>query len=151
LLRAARALSVIAIAGWLGSLVLPALSFRFDSERDQVLFGYQVLTSGYFHLIVLEFSWLANFAFWFVVPAIWTRPERRRWLYLGAIVTLLLTAQSVEIFIWDRFFEYPRPYAGYFVWIASNVLVSIGALTVAGFSDSWPRAEIEGKRGTWGN
>jgi hypothetical protein len=131
LLQVARALSIVAIAGWLTSLLLPALSFRFDGEHDQVLEGYKVLWSGYLHLLVLEFSWLANFVFWFVIWRLWNWPNRKRPLLIGGTLLVLLTAQTAEIFIWNRFFQYPKPYSGFYVWVASNVLLAISALTVA--------------------
>jgi len=56
------------------------LSFRFDGEHEQVLRGYAVLASGYMHLLVLEFSWLANFALWGVIWALWRRQVHRRHL-----------------------------------------------------------------------
>ena len=121
------------MVGWLASLALPALSFRFDGERDQILYGYQVLTGGYFHLLVLEFSWLANFAFWFLIWRLWKRPASTRVTSIATVVTLLLTAQSVEIFVLDRFFQYPRAYSGYYLWVGSNVLLC-GAAFAAIFS-----------------
>lgn len=117
----------MASAGWLASLALPALSFRFDGEHEQILEGYKVLTSGFMHLFVLEFSWLANFAFWFLIWCLWKRPDRLPMIMVGAALTLLLTIQSVEIFIWDRFFQYPRAYAGYYLWAASNVILCMAA------------------------
>lgn len=129
--RAARALSVVAISGWLASLILPALSFRFDGEHEQVLEGYKVLTSGYFHLLVLEFSWLANFTFWFVVWLLWTRPEPTQTLRLVALVTLVLAAQSAEIFIFDRFFQYPKAFAGYYVWLVSIIGLAAAAIALS--------------------
>jgi hypothetical protein len=95
------------------------------------LFGYQVLASGWFDLIVLEFSWLSNFTFWFLVWFLWKRSQRRRWLLWGSLVTVLLSAQSIEIFIWDQFFESPKPRAGYFAWLASNLLLSVAAFMIA--------------------
>ena len=115
------------MVGWLASLAMPALSFRFDGERDQILYGYQVLTSGYFHLLAFELSWLANFAFWFLAWRLWKRPASRRTNSIGAVVTLILTMQSAEIFIWDHFFQYPRAYPGYYVWVGSNLVLCAAA------------------------
>jgi hypothetical protein len=127
----ARILSIAAIACWVGSLFLPALSFQFDSHHDRVLFGYQVLASGYWHLLVFEFSWVANFVFWIVVWLIWTRPERSRSLLTGSVATALLTIQSVEIFIFNRFFESPKPFSGYYLWVVANLLLAIAAFALA--------------------
>jgi hypothetical protein len=139
----ARVLSIIAIGGWAVSLFLPALSFRFDSHHDRVLLGYQVLAAGYWHLLALEFSWLANFGFWVVTWLLWFRPERTRALLISAIATALLTLQSVEIFIFNRFFESPQPFAGYYVWFASNLLLSSAALIlVSSTKDRFARVAI---------
>jgi hypothetical protein len=93
--------------------------------------GYQVFTSGWFHLLVFEFSWLANFAFWFVVWQIWSRRQSRRALIIGATILGLLTLQSAEMFVFFRFFEFPRPFAGYFLWVAANLLIVAVALIEA--------------------
>jgi hypothetical protein len=122
------ALKSIAALGWFVSLGAPALSFAFDGERQQVLFGYQVLESGWFHLLVLEFSWLANFVFWYLVWLTSRRAKARRTIWVTSVLLILLTAQSLEIFIFDRFFEYPQAYAGYFVWFGSNLLLAAAAL-----------------------
>jgi len=126
--RPSRILSLVAIGGWLVSLLLPALSFRFDYQRDQILFGWQVLIVGYFHLFVLELSWLANFTFWLLAWILWFRRHWGRTIVIVAVITLLLTAQSAQIFIWDEFFEYPKAFAGYFVWVASNATLCAAAL-----------------------
>ena len=119
--------SVAAGALWFASLVLPAISFKFDGEREQILWGYEVLASGYFHLLVLEFSWLANFAFWYVMWRLWQHDVSRKALLISALALGLLTVQSFEIFIWADFFQEPRPHAGYFAWIGANILLAMCA------------------------
>ncbi len=123
-----RALSIAAIFGWVGSLFLPALSFRFDGEHDRVLEGYQVLGAGFYDLFVFEFSWLANFGFWLLVCRIWIWPDRIRTLRITGIITALLTAQSAELWLFQRFFQDPKPHSGYYLWAASNLLLAATAV-----------------------
>ena len=120
----------IAAAAWLTSLALPALSFHFDREVERILNGYQVLIGGWFHLLVLEFSWLANIVFWFVVWHLMRTRKQPRTLRVSGIVLCLLTMQSAEIFLFPHFFQEPKPYPGYFFWVSANVL--LGAVAIFG-------------------
>ena len=130
--RTERLVTVFAGLCWPTSLALPALSFRFDGQQDRILSGWQVLTSGYFHLLTLEFSWLANFVFWFLAWRLWQRPAAWQGNRIASVLLLLLTAQVSEIFIFHRFFGEPRAYAGLWLWVLANLsMAAVGLVASA--------------------
>ncbi len=116
------------------SLFLPVFE-RIDlfSTERQILYGYEVLASGWWIIVFYHVAWYANLTM--VLTYILLVKNKYKWALAVSIATALLTIDA---------YVYPGGwYAGFYLWNAS-MLVLVGVAWVALRMDTTLRMHTKG-------
>jgi hypothetical protein len=127
--RARRVLALVLLAGWTVSLALPALTLNIGRVPDPpILSGRQVLASGWIDLVVLQIGWLANPALLVALALLSRKRPSRRALKITAILLLICTLDTFDLFLRRDFYTMEGAHGGYHLWFAVNLIAALSAL-----------------------
>jgi len=127
--RSIRIMLLLALAGYVASLFLPA----FNCRRPGGHTGYEILQTGWMGLLVLDPRWLANLtAFWLASATFAERPAKHIPLIAGMTLVLALTNLLIPALSCDGSggsAEWTLGLgAGGYLWVASVSLVAVTGL-----------------------
>lgn len=114
----------IAFALYIISLMIPAIiaiqkPLLWGSPHDEVMVGFQCLVLGW-----LTSPWYANLALWIAAIALASRRLGVAAVFSGIAIVLALTLFAY-LDLPDTYVRAPQ--VGYFVWLASMVVVFVGS------------------------
>jgi hypothetical protein len=119
-----RIVGLIALALWLGSLLLPAVTLHGgigrQTETDP---GYVILLIGWLGPLIGQFGWFANpFLLWMIALLLLERP-------VGMIPGLIVLGLAMHSFWWmempldAELMHVTERHAGFYLWIGCAVLL----------------------------
>ena len=112
------------IAGWLLTLLLPALTFGHGDPTS----GLFQLLFGWFGTMAFQFGWYANLVLPFVLIMMTSYFPAVRPLKIASILLGLFALSTLDLFLRPDYHGVVTAHAGYFLWMG---VCLIGAL--AGF------------------
>ena len=124
-----RLIVLLLLAGWIGSLLLPAITLNNDpAAGPQVLSGAFVLCWGWIHLIIPQFGWLANPALWLVLILLARSSPGRIALRVGGVLLLITALHTVDLLLRPDYYQFEGAHPGYWLWMAVNLAAALTAI-----------------------